>query len=89
MSDWRFHKEPAALLADCAANPPALVVRTYRFNETAELYDPQDSRVRRLKELREAREPEIDTIEWRAWLSCDEQDAIRSAITTKAIGEAA
>lgn len=81
MADWRFSPQAQRELQSCRVDPPARVVRTYRFNETMELFDPQDPRVRRLKALREAKEPPKDTIEWRAWLSMNEQDAIRSAIS--------
>ena len=83
---WTQLPEAAALLASCAANPPATRVARYRFNETAEEYSAaKDRRVRQLQHIYRAAEPRTDTPEWTAWLDMDVQRAIREAVAAGAL----
>jgi hypothetical protein len=76
--DWRAGAEAAALLAACAARPPALAVFAYRWGDCETRFVGR--RVRRLRSLYRQAEPPADTPAWRAWLENDEQVAIRDTI---------
>ena len=86
--DWRAGAEAAALLAACAARPPALAVFVYRWGDCETRHVGR--RVRRLRSLYRQAEPPVDTPAWRAWLENDEQVAIADAIAqSRARGRAA
>jgi len=86
---WTRRPKAAALLADCAANPPVEIVKRDRFGDTWTVYNPRDVRVRKLADLYANAQPPIDTPAWRVWLELTEQRAIAEAVAGALVLEAA
>lgn len=86
---WTRERRAAALLASCAAFPPMKHLHRDRFGDTWETYSKRDERVRKLHELYANAQPELDSDDWREWLSLTPDAAISAAVDELKMGEAA